>query len=86
MRPGGCFRLEAGNGRDASGKIVEVIPGEAVVDRFVESTDFNFECSEIVGRKFESIDDRAAYLRDGFCSDIFEALATQPLVEPKEGR
>ena len=50
----------------------------AVIDRFVESTDCEFECSAIVGRKFESIDDHAAYVREGGCSQIFEALAAQP--------
>ncbi len=49
----------------------------AVIDRFVESTDCEFECCEIVGRKFESIDDHAAYLREGGCSEVIEALATQ---------
>ena len=48
----------------------------AVIDRFVENTDCEFECCEIVGRKFESIDDHAAYLRDGGCSEIIEALAS----------
>jgi hypothetical protein len=49
---------------------------EAVIDRFVECTDCEFECCEIVGRKFESIDDHAAYVREGGCSEIIEALAT----------
>ena len=35
------------------------------VDRSVECTDCEFECNEIVGRKFESIDDHAAYLGGG---------------------
>jgi hypothetical protein len=48
----------------------------AVIDRFVKSTDCEFECCEIVGRKFESIDDHAAYLRAGGCSEIIEALAS----------
>ena len=50
--------------------------GDAI-DRFLESTDFEFECSEIVGRKFENVDDHADYLRDGGCSEIIEALAAQ---------
>jgi len=49
----------------------------AVIDRFVESSDYEFECCEIVGRKFESIDDHAAYLRAGGCSEIISALASQ---------
>ncbi len=48
----------------------------AVIDRFVEKTDCEFECREIVGRKFESIDDHAAYLREGGCAEIIEALAS----------
>lgn len=48
----------------------------AVIERFVENTDCEFECCKIVGRKFESIDDHAAYLRDGGCSEIIEALAS----------
>ena len=46
------------------------------IDRFMKSTDYKFECSEIVGRRFENIDDHAGYLRDGGCSEIIEVLAT----------
>ena len=55
-----------------------VIPeGQEVIDRFVEASDCEFECCEIVGRKFENIDDHAAYLHNGGCSEIIEALAAQ---------
>ena len=49
------------------------------IDKFIksESADFKFECSEIVGRRFESVADHAAYLRDGGCSEIIEVLATK---------
>ncbi|MFC2036083.1 C-GCAxxG-C-C family (seleno)protein, partial [Chloroflexota bacterium] len=49
-----------------------------VIDRFIKSNtaDFRFECSEIVGRRFENIDDHAGYLRGGGCSEIIEVLAT----------
>ena len=47
------------------------------IDRFMKSTDFKFECSEIVGRRFENIGDHAGYLRDGGCSEIIEVLATK---------
>jgi hypothetical protein len=47
------------------------------IDIFIRSADFEFECSEIVGRKFENIGDHADYLRDGGCSEIIEALAAQ---------
>jgi hypothetical protein len=48
---------------------------EALVEKFLESTDYEFECSEIVGRKFEDIGDHAAYLRAGGCSSVIEAMA-----------
>ncbi len=48
-----------------------------LIDKFLKRTDFKFECSEITGRRFESIDDHADYLRDGGCSQIIEALATK---------
>jgi hypothetical protein len=47
------------------------------IDRFMKCTGFKFECSEIVGRRFENIDDHAGYLRDGGCSEIVEVLATK---------
>ena len=46
------------------------------IDRFIKCTDFEFECSEIVGRRFEDVDDHAGYLHDGGCSKIIEVLAT----------
>jgi hypothetical protein len=47
------------------------------IDRFIKSADYEFECSEIVGRRFENIDDHTGYLRAGGCSEIIEALAAQ---------
>jgi len=47
------------------------------IDRFLKCTDYEFECSEIVGRRFENIDDHAGYLRDGGCSKIIEVLAAE---------
>jgi hypothetical protein len=51
--------------------------GKDAIDRFLKSTDYEFECSEIVGRRFENIGDHAGCLRDGGCSRIIEVLATQ---------
>ena len=45
------------------------------IDRFTKCTGHEFECSKIVGRKFESIGDHAGYLRGGGCSKIIEVLA-----------
>ncbi|MCP4536711.1 MAG: hypothetical protein GY832_06150 [Chloroflexi bacterium] len=47
------------------------------IDRFLKCSDFKFECSKIVGRKFENINDHANYLRDGGCSKIIQVLATK---------
>ncbi len=47
----------------------------AAIDRFIKIADFEFECSKIVGRKFESIEDHASYLREGGCAKIIESLA-----------
>jgi len=48
----------------------------ALVDKFMESSDYEFECVEIVGRKFESVGDHADYLRNNGCSKIIEELAS----------
>ncbi len=47
------------------------------IDSFLKCTDYKFECAEIVGRKFENVDDHAGYLREGGCSKIIEVLAEQ---------
>jgi hypothetical protein len=64
--------------KEGTGKVDFKDPrGLDMIDRFVKCTDFKFECSEIVGRKFENIEDHAAYLRDGGCSEIIEVLANE---------
>jgi hypothetical protein len=49
----------------------------ATIDRYLESADYEFECSKIVGRRFENVADHAGYLRAGGCSKIIEALAAR---------
>ena len=49
--------------------------GLETIDRFLKSADYEFECSKIVGRKFESVEDHARHVRDGGCAHILEALA-----------
>jgi hypothetical protein len=49
----------------------------AAIDRFVESADYEFECSKIVGRQFENASDHASYLCAGGCSKIIAALSAQ---------
>ena len=48
----------------------------AVVDKFLKCTDSEFECSKIVGRRFKNVDDHAAFLRGGGCSNLIEVLAS----------
>lgn len=48
-----------------------------LVERFLKCTGHEFECSEIVGRKFRDVGDHAAHLREGGCSKIIEVLAAQ---------
>jgi hypothetical protein len=66
------------SGTDGDKKL-EMYPPEAgeVVDRFLNSTDYEFECAKIIGRKFENVADHARYLREGGCSKIIETLAAQ---------
>jgi hypothetical protein len=49
----------------------------AAVERFLKCTDYEFECSEIVGRKFENVGDHAGFMRNGGCTEIIEVLATE---------
>lgn len=62
----GARKLEPKSGR-----------GREVIDRFLKRTDYEFECSGIVGRKFESVADHASHLAGGGCSEIIEALAAR---------
>lgn len=48
----------------------------ALVDIFVESSNYEFECAEIVGRKFDSVNDHANYMSNGGCAKIIEVLAS----------
>jgi hypothetical protein len=66
------------NSKKQDGKVDFKDPGVIdAINRFMECTGFKFECSEIVGRRFESIGDHAHYLREGGCSQIIEALAAK---------
>ena len=46
-----------------------------VIESFLKSSEFEFECSEIVGRTFEDVDDHSRHVRGGGCAVIIEALA-----------
>jgi hypothetical protein len=71
--------LEEGAGENLwKSKVFQAKAGDTI-DRFIKSksADFRFECSEIVGRRFENIGDHAGYLRGGGCSEIIEVLAAK---------
>lgn len=46
-----------------------------VIERFLECSRYEFECSGIAGRKFDGVADHARYLGGGGCSGLIEALA-----------
>jgi hypothetical protein len=46
-----------------------------MIEKFLESSDYEFECSEIIGRKFENVNDHAEHISSGGCSKIIESLA-----------
>jgi hypothetical protein len=48
-----------------------------LADRFMDCSDSRFLCSEIVGRRFESIADHAGFLGDGGCARIVEGLTAR---------
>jgi Putative redox-active protein (C_GCAxxG_C_C) len=48
-----------------------------IIDGFLKCTDYEFECSRIAGRKFESVGDHASYVCLGGCSKVLEVLAAR---------
>lgn len=46
-----------------------------LIDKFIKTANYELECSEITGRKFESVEEHASYLKDGGCSQIIDILA-----------
>ncbi len=46
-----------------------------LIDRFLKKSGYTFECDEIVGRKFETVEDHADHLRAGGCAEILDELA-----------
>ncbi len=68
--------IEMNRAKAGSGK-VEFNSPEATdaIDRFLQSTDYEFECSKVVGTKFENVNDHAAHVREGGCAKILDALA-----------
>lgn len=48
-----------------------------IIEKFLKSSDYEFECAEIVGRKFQDVNDHAEYLSQGGCSKIIDVLASE---------
>ena len=48
---------------------------ENTIEKFLESSDYELECTAIVCRKFEDVGDHAEYIHTGGCVNIMEALA-----------
>ena len=46
------------------------------IEKFLKISDYEFECSKIVGRKFENVSDHADHLCNGGCSEIIETLTS----------
>lgn len=47
-----------------------------LIERFKKHTDYEFECSRIVGREFESVADHAEFVRNGGCAGIIDTLSS----------
>ena len=48
-----------------------------LINTFLKSTDYKFECSEIVGKKFKNIKDHSEFLQNGGCSEIIKILTSK---------
>ncbi len=47
----------------------------ALIERFLKHTNYEFECFKIVGHKFKDIDNHSAYLEQGGCKKLIDAIA-----------
>jgi hypothetical protein len=47
----------------------------AALDDFVRLADYEFECAKITGRRFENVNEHAAYVQAGGCAKIIDGLA-----------
>lgn len=48
---------------------------EVMVEKFLAASNYEFECANIVGRKFDSPQDHAEFIQGGGCAGILDALA-----------
>lgn len=48
---------------------------DKMIEEFYQVSDYRMECSEICGKKFNSLEEHSDYIRDGGCKDIIAKLA-----------
>jgi len=48
----------------------------SMIEKFLKFTEYKFECFNIVGRKFDGINEHSEYIRQGGCSELIDLLAT----------
>jgi hypothetical protein len=74
---GAAIWISSLNSIEGDGNKIDFKNPEAmeILDRFAQSTEYEFECSKIGGRIFENVQDHADYLRSGGCSNVLESLA-----------
>jgi hypothetical protein len=63
-----------GHKEGLSNKVINARVNE-LMERFLKISGYEYECAEIVGHKFEDLDDHAAYLQQEGCAELIEALA-----------
>ena len=61
-------------GSDAKLDFNDPLVNEIIEKSFLPNSDYEFECSDIVGRKFENIADHAEFIKEGGCAKLIEAL------------
>lgn len=81
---GGCgalgtavWLMTTDKGLDAKMEFKNPKAMEMIEKAFLPNTDYEFECSDIIGRKFEDIEDHANFINVGGCSMLIKALAPE---------
>jgi hypothetical protein len=54
---------------------------DKIFKAFYAVTDYEMDCWQICGRKFNSVSDHSEFIRNGGCKDVIDALANQQSVE-----
>jgi hypothetical protein len=83
----GCGALAAAvwmnaltHNRTQSGKYASFDPdSNPTLMAFYEETDYEMECIQICGRKFESLEAHTEFINSGGCGELLEVLAEQPV-------